>query len=679
MIFKDTSGFCEAANHFRKYGYYTDAPIDTVEYNQYWDEQTDRCLNGFKYKGIKITGDHYFYLNFTRMDLTEEIQTKKGVIKGVTKEDFPAFWDGDYTYYWVLEIAKNGISLEDYEKLQLDVKIKPTHLDGGRHVLVLKTRRRGYSYKNSGLAVKQYSLHRKSKNFIAAFSKELYGTIVSITIRNLNFLNEHTGFAKTRDQVDKLTNDNFNVRASFLHTMPDGKKIEKGYLSEIKAISFKDDPSALRGKKAQLILFEEAGSFNNLKAAWQVTKPSVEDGIYTIGQMIAFGTGGDMDNGTDFAEMFYDPEPYNVLPVENTWDEGKEGSYVGYFAPDYINKVGFMNKNGVSDQLAARTYEETQREKAKKARDGNVYPKHIAEYPFCPAEAVLRVNSNKFPTRELSNILSRIETNPKIRNAEFNGWIDVGENGKLEFVSDTGINPIRNFPLKNTDDHTGCITIYEHPYQTHDDRVPHGMYVIGTDPVAMDDAPWSESLNSSFVLNTVTNRIVAEYSGRPSSTKIYYENLRKLAKYYNAMILYENQVKGLEDYFEERNESFILAEPPRILGTIIDFGRTNRKKGCHMSTGIKNHMIDTINNWLRDDATDGFQNMHFIRSEALLKELIAYTKDLNVDRVFALGMTLMLAADMRNKIEETNNPIRLNHQKDFFNKRIFLKKPQFTL
>jgi len=129
--FKDTHLLQPAANYFRKHGVYTKEVVDTKEYYDYWDEQERRCLEGYTSpNGIEITGYHYFYLNFFRIQRSID-RTIKGRKVKRRDEEFPRFYDGDYDYFWVLEICRNGIDKKDYEKLNLGIDIHPDDLRRG--------------------------------------------------------------------------------------------------------------------------------------------------------------------------------------------------------------------------------------------------------------------------------------------------------------------------------------------------------------------------------------------------------------------------------------------------------------------------------------------------------------------------------------------------------------------
>ncbi len=316
-MFTNTELFREEAIRFKKTGSYCSAAQGTYSHKEYWDEQLLRCKEGYSVGNVRITGDHYFYLNFCRIRITDS-KGKEIVTKTVSSKktyNFPDFWDGDYEYFWAKQIAREGISLEDYKALNLHNKIKESSLGGGRHMIVAKARRKGYSFKNGAIAVNQYNTLHDSNTLICAFDKKyLYpnGTMQMAT-DYLNFLNEHTAWSKRRQVVDKI-----DYRKASYIDYESGQPIEKGYKSSIIAITFADNPDAARGKDASLILFEEAGVFPNLKASYLATRPTVEDGAYTTGQIIIFGTGGDMESGTvDYADMFYHPEAYRLMPFYN--------------------------------------------------------------------------------------------------------------------------------------------------------------------------------------------------------------------------------------------------------------------------------------------------------------------------------------------------------------------------
>ena len=522
----NTTLFSKAGQHFLEHGFYCGDPEGSAAYYEYWAEELRRCTDGYTIGDVTITGHHYFYLNYVQIKLTD-----KGNKKILS---FPNFWDGDYEYFWLQEIARNGIKPVDYERLNLSTRVDEAHMNGGRHMIVGKARRKGFSYKNAALVTNTFNTERNSYTLLCAFDKKyLYPKgIMAMVTDNMNFLNEHTGWAKRRQVVDKQN----HRRASYLEYMS-GQQVEKGYKSEVEAITFKDNPDAARGKDASIVIFEECGAFDNLKASYLATKPTVEDGGITTGQMILFGTGGDMAGGTiDFESMFYNPEAYNLLPITNIWDEGADHTNCGYFFPAYKNKIGHMDHDGNSDIAGARQSEEATREQIKRdAKDAGVLDKHITEYPFTPKEAFLQHTSNVFPTAALMEHRNELVRSGMFKSLAVAGHLIEGKEG-IKLRPDDRLRPVVKFPVQRGDDTTGCPVIYQSPYKENGE-VPRDLYIIAHDPYAQDG--YGSSLGAAYVIKRVNSHsqpddmIVASYVGRPDTQDEYNYNLFLLAKYYN--------------------------------------------------------------------------------------------------------------------------------------------------
>jgi hypothetical protein len=139
----NTAYFTDAARRFLEKGWYTDAPAGSQEFYNYWTRELDRCKNGYTVGDMSITGHHYFYLNYCQIKLTETINGSAAT-KSIA---FPHFWDGDYEYFWLMDIARKGITRSKLDSLKLSTNIEDRWLDGGHHLIVSKARRKGFSYK----------------------------------------------------------------------------------------------------------------------------------------------------------------------------------------------------------------------------------------------------------------------------------------------------------------------------------------------------------------------------------------------------------------------------------------------------------------------------------------------------------------------------------------------------
>lgn len=266
----NTDKFRQAAIFFQEHGCYTLAPRGTTDYNKYWEQETDRCLNGYTAPdGEGITGYNYFYLNYSPiMRLKEEEYTdREGNLRKRRQRilEFPSFWDYDYYYFCAIEQAE----LE------------------GKHMAVLKCRQRGYSFKGGSMLVRNYMLIPGSKNFaIASEQKFLIGDgLLTKAWQIMDFLDKHTAWAKQR-----LVSTRMERTSGYKITDEFGKQTEQGYLSSITGITLKNDPERVRGTRAKLVLWEEGGKFPSLLDAWRIEQPSVEtDDGKAFGLMIAFG------------------------------------------------------------------------------------------------------------------------------------------------------------------------------------------------------------------------------------------------------------------------------------------------------------------------------------------------------------------------------------------------------
>lgn len=634
----DTDKFRQAAIFFQQHGCYTLAPRGTTDYNKYWEQETDRCINGYTAPdGEGITGYNYFYLNYSPiMRLKEEEYTdREGNLRKRRQRilEFPSFWDYDYYYFCAIEQAE----LE------------------GKHMAVLKCRQRGYSFKGGSMLVRNYMLIPGSKNFaIASEQKFLIGDgLLTKAWQIMDFLDKHTAWAKQR-----LVSTRMERTSGYKITDEFGKQTEQGYLSSITGITLKNDPERVRGTRAKLVLWEEGGKFPSLLDAWRIEQPSVEtDDGKAFGLMIAFGTGG--TEGASFEglkELFYKPKSYNVLSFPNIWDDGRENTECAFFVPAYSNLESFdddgnqvyMDKDGNSYKEKAIENLIDQRNKVK---DGGAsqqsIDRFISERPIKPAEAVLELGKNIFPRKLLMDQLTRIRTNKKLQSMKHIVDLEWDGNGQVK-ATEKKSGDITNYPLKKGDKPHGSVVIWEYPVKD----PPLGLYIGGTDPYDHDDS-FTNSLGSTFIFKRVrageawSDVIVAEYSGRPDTAEEYYENVRKLLTFYNARLLFENERKGIYPYFTNKHCDYLLADQPdKIISEVFKDSKVQRRKGCHMTKQIRAYGEGLILEWLLDEYEPGHPNVERVYSEPLIEELIENDGVRNVDRVIALCMVMIYREEL---------------------------------
>lgn len=660
----DTDKFRQAAIFFQHHGCYTLAPRGTTDYNKYWEQETDRCINGYTAPdGEGITGYNYFYLNYSPiMRLKEEEYTdREGNLRKRRQRilEFPSFWDYDYYYFCAIEQAE----LE------------------GKHMAVLKCRQRGYSFKGGSMLVRNYMLIPGSKNFaIASEQKFLIGDgLLTKAWQIMDFLDKHTAWAKQR-----LVSTRMERTSGYKITDEFGKQTEQGYLSSITGITLKNDPERVRGTRAKLVLWEEGGKFPSLLDAWRIEQPSVEtDDGKAFGLMIAFGTGG--TEGASFEglkELFYKPKSYNVLSFPNIWDEGRENTECAFFVPAYSNLESFDDDgNQVYMDRDGNSYKEKAIEnlidQRNKVKDGGAsqqsIDRFISERPIRPAEAVLELGKNIFPRKLLMDQLTRIRTNKKLQSMKHIVDLEWDGNGQVK-ATEKPSGDITNYPLKKGDKPHGSVVIWEYPVKD----PPLGLYIGGCDPYDHDDS-FTNSLGSTFIFKRVrageawTDVIVAEYSGRPDTAEEYYENVRKLLTFYNARLLFENERKGIYPYFTNKHCDYLLADQPdKIISEVFKDSKVQRRKGCHMTKQIRAYGEGLILEWLLDEFEEGHPNVERVYSEPLIEELIENDGVRNVDRVIALCMVMIYREELYQV--KVSSAKEQNKQVELFEMPLFSKQ-----
>lgn len=657
---KNSDKFRQPALRFLEVGSYCQYPEGTSEYFKYWDEQMDRCKYGYTADdGDFISGYNYFYLNFCPIQriIYTTINNPDGSTKIKKTRDlqFPDFYDYDYYFFQAVEDAEGE----------------------GKHLCALKSRRKGYSYKNAAMACRNYYLFAGSKTYIYASNKQ-YLTEDGILTKAwdyMDFIDKNTAWGKKRS-----VNTQMRKRAGFYTKDEYGNEVELGFKSEIIGVTLKDNPDVVRGKAGKLIIFEEAGSFSELGAAWQIARPSVEQDGMAFGTMIAFGTGGDEDSHFEtLKDMFYNPDGYNCIGFDNIWDETPSDKKCGFFIPQYTNMdfrddAGnriYMDNDGNTLRRKSVEYILAERRKViENATNSVAVDRYVAEHCITPQEACLEFGGNIFPKKELQEQLAKIRINKSLSNMKQVGDLVWETDGSLKWVIKKH-GDITHYPLKKDDDPTGSIVIWEHPMKD----APIGLYILGVDPYDHDQSG-TNSLGSTFVYKRFQNFenyydiIVAEYTGRPSTAEEYYENLRKLAVYYNGRIMYENERKGLFPYFTAKHCDYLLADQPDIISDIVGNTKVQRKKGCHMNKQIKQWGEGLIKDWLNEEQAPGKKNLHNILSEPLLEELISYNDTGNFDRVMALMQVMIYREQLYN--------VKVKEKKKENKNRILFEGPIFT-
>lgn len=648
-ILEDMDYFRPTALHYKKYGCFTSLRPNAnpnSEYGKWIRQERDRCWNGYvrESDGEWVTGPLYFYMNYCPI-----IQSKirKGTKQADRIVDFPEMWEGIYWRFHYMEQARSGGLYNDFL--------------GGNHGAELASRGKSKSYSMASVLTHNFVLGENSTaceeivSIATAYQKEYLTKdgVLNKFVSMANFCAEHTQFPRKRlksslqDMVWKMGYKDLEL------------DIEKGTQNSVLGVSSKDDESKLRGKRAAFIGIEEFGTFPRLIDLYNVMLPSVQDGDYVFGLMYLQGTAG--DNESDFAgaqEIMYNPRGYNMYALPNVYDKNNQGKrYFVFFFPGYINRKGCYNRDGVSDVVQALIEILMNRYRVKyNSTDPNTVIKTIAEVPITPAEAIVKTGVNMFPVTDLTERLGQLDSNPREYDDVYVGDLAINGSKEVEFKP-TSDQPIREFPHKDNKIE-GAIEIYKLPEKDKSGRVFDNRYILGCDPYD-DDESNTMSLGSVYVLDLWTDKVVAEYTGRPVFADDFYEICRKMCLFYNGRMNYENNKKGLFAYFSKMNCLYLLTD-------VLDFLKDkdmvkgssygNKAKGTNATAAINAYARNLLRSWLLrpvpvvqtidgEDQEVMIPNLYTLRSRALIKELILYNSEGNFDRISSMGMLMLLRED----------------------------------
>lgn len=690
LFFKDVSVFQPAANAFKRSKKavkgtsqspsYTPALEGTLQYKQFWREERKRCIEGYEPKvdgkpcGVRIPGEFYFYLNYCQIEKRVEDPETGMVSKQL---DFPDFLSMDY--YWFLELEK----LENPPQYGLPPQSK-------KPILMTKARRKGWSFKNAAGAVHKYTFFKKSRTVIVSQFGDKSKLTFDMAMDIVDFLNEHTEFRQpwlARRSSDK---SGCFIKAGWIETV-DGKKLQKGKKSTIETISINDKPDRTAGLSCTRLLFEEAGQMNELKKAYRFAEPTLRDGEYWTGLPIIYGTGGDMEGSTiDFSEMFWDPESYGLSSYHNIYEKTDVDGKCSWFVDDMWYRPGHIvvddkvyesvDENGNAYRWVAELLVDQERESAKKTKKED-YTVLLSQKCKTPSEAFLVSEGAVFPVAELQATSVKLKSHDRYK---YMGMpVTLSESPDAPYGVDyhpdinNKLNPIFNYPIKSNQDTTGAVVIYEHPI-FEGNEIPKGLYIIGVDPYRID-SEGAKSLGCAIVMKTPLHpkyghdEIVAMYFARPESIKTFNYNVEKLGMFYNAQIMYENDVPDFRTYFEKRRKLHMLApEPGSVIKKAVPNSRLDRVYGCSMSSDkMKDAGERYIYEWLTQPRGEGLSNMHLIPDLGLIEELIRYRRKGNFDRVMAMMQCVIAIEDQFNEFADPDAKRSLNIEFLTRNKNLF--------
>ena len=638
-ILEGSDYFRQAALTWQETGKYTNLKPNSnpnSEFGRYIREERRRGWEGFlnPQTGMWVTGDYYWMLNYCPMHLV--VKRDDGLEMRSTRH--PKFWDGQFLIsHYVLQARQQK-----------------------HHSAFLASRGKGKTSFGAGRLSRRFVLGESAENkeevqcmVTAADRTKLIGTnqILDVFIDYIDFCAKHTQFASRRlkSSIQELVWE--------MGYKKSGSDVAYGSKNSVSGIISGVNQDKLNGSRGVLYLVEEAGIFKNLTEMYNMIRPSVEQGTSVFGEISCYGTAGnEQSDFTAFAEMFYSPAGYNLYGLENVFDkEGQGARQCCMFYPAYLNyDDSCLDENGNSDVTRALLMLLMDRYKVKYGTsDINTITRRVSQYPITPQEAIIRSQGNVFPVTDLNERLNQLDNNPNEYDDVYVGDLSQESDGTVKFVPNSDV-PIRDFPTKDNKV-LGALEIFEMPKKNSDGKVPFGRYIISLDPFDSDVAE-TMSLGSCFVMDTYTDTIVAEYTGRPMFAEDLYEKVRKLCLFYNTRCMYEQNLKGTFSYFSSHNSVHLLADTPEYLKErqmVSNIGYGNKSKGIHATTPIINGAFKMINSWLMkpvtkietDDEGNEMEvtmpNLFHLRNRALIKELIQWNPYKNFDRVMSLVQLIL--------------------------------------
>lgn len=605
--FVNTELFNEAARTYQATGKYTQFKVDSIPHRQFRRRECDRRRNGFSascwqnpdgsIEDVWITGGHYNFLNYTRMERTDEssvIVTEHGATAKKIYS-FPSFIDAQFWTWQIIEFCRRN----------------------GLHLIIDKTRRGGFSYIMAADSSNEINLSKhKVVIHVAADNKYLIkqGGLSDFAVNNLKFFEEKTPFKRG---IFSPTTDSFKLG----YRMKNGVEADDSWSSSLLSVSANNNPDCAIGKDAVTIKVEELSTMQNFDEFMNVTEPTMTVGTRTTGTLMAWGT-ATAANMQIFEQNFYNPRAFGFMAFENVFDNDARNEVCGFFKSyawgleGEIDGVKGFDENGNSNlriglQLAARE----RIEKKKTAKTFAEYLNYLGQRALFPAESFSSASENIFS----SEALNKFEDKLRVDNSyKFYTDGELFEDGskKIYFKSNARIrieNPdmktydyIQGVPRRGNEDPHGCIRVwfapeYEETYIN--DRLIRsilpGTYVAVYDPVGIDkdkkEITDRHSHNSIFVVemprerNGFKPKLCAAYYGRTERLEEADEKFYRLCKWYNCIgtgLVEINRGETVSNFRKWKATKYLGYEPLYVWDSAVK-EKVSISYGYNIGSGLK--------------------------------------------------------------------------------------------
>lgn len=699
--FINTELFNEPARTYQATGKYTQFKVDSIPHRQFRRRECDRRRNGFSapcwqnpdgsIEDIWITGAHYNFLNYTRMERTDEssvIITNHGATAKKIYS-FPSFIDAQFWTFQIIEFCRRN----------------------GLHLIIDKTRRGGFSYIMASDSSNEVNLSKhKVVIHVAADNKYLtkQGGLSDFAVNNLKFYEEKTPFKRG---IFSPTADSFKLG----YRMKNGVEADDSWSSSLLSVSANNNPDCAIGKDAVTIKVEELSTMQNFDDFMNVTEPTMTVGTRTTGTLMAWGT-ATAANMQIFEQNFYNPRAFNFMPFENVWDNDARNEVCGFFKSyawgleGEIDGVKGFDEDGNSNlriglKLAARE----RIKKKETAKTFSEYLNYLGQRALFPAESFSSASENIFSSEALNKFEDKLRVDNSYR---FYTDGELFEDGlkKIYFKSNARIkieNPdakiydyIQGVPRRGNEDPHGCIRVwfapeYEETYIN--DRLVRailpGTYVAVYDPVGIDkdkkEITDRHSHNSMFVVemprerNGFKPKLCAAYYGRTERLEEADEKFYRLCKWYNCIgtgLVEINRGETVSNFRKWKATKYLGHEPLFVwdatikekVSTSYGYSIGNSPKKLDGLRLLKEFLYEVIGK--NEFGEDIYVFERFLDYQTIL-ELKKFNADGNFDRISSLILLGIYwkSIDIKDKRELANRKkvTEDNDKTDIFNRNWF--------
>lgn len=676
-----------SADTFDEYGTYCDYDPSTPAYESFWQRETSRRKKGviikakLYYKDIpkffdkattdeerdlllkpmRITGAHYTYLNYGRIERTpnareREKLKREGAEHVETVMGFPRYWDGDYWNFKIDEFIANNKF----------------------HLTKAKARRKGFSYKRGSQAANTINLFPNVTVTLAADQLAYLtdkGATTFMAKKCLDHFEEHT-FWK-RGYISEAIDDilmGYRVSTKGLKNF--------GWLSNLYSVAIGKNESAAVGKKAIEIDFEEAGKCPNLQKALDVTLSNTESGAISVGTIRVYGTGGTKGaNWAAFSKAFYNPKMNKMLCMENVWDINKRHEVCGFFFPQVWDCEPYVER-GNSIIFTAYAWDKQDKENHFHNNDSETHIIYKAQRANTPAEAFINTTENMFASPELNLHVSDLINDNATRFFQ-DGWIvvnDLGGANRAEFIPRAecikrdifGKGKFHEFvnqvPHGSRDDTHGCVRMYYRPFLVNGE-VPKDLYFTVVDAYKVDkaqkDVTDKHSLYSAQVWmrsNTITpypnqKLLVCEYIGRMNTMEQNDILTMGMCLLYNAECCPEAGTgETVSNFIKYKLRRYLMLDPTNMNSRKL-VNPNNNDYGIVIGDGDKKYNgLRMLKEFIYEplsytDEGNPIRRLKFIGSVRLLLECQRFTAEGNFDHISAaiVAMYVFLADSLNTK------------------------------